>query len=222
MSDGDGAGVGAEIEVGGGQGGEFHAVVNDDEGVFVAAEVGAAVFDDEEEPGGDAFLDPLLEVDHAVGYIVEEFVVSDGVAVLVHFGGEDGGYAEFGEPIVEGVKFVLLAIGVAVDAQEHVEGIEGQALGLHPPGLAVEDGEESGEAEVSGINGLPGQAGLENEELAGALERGQVPAQGGGVLPHHVRALLEGHENPRLAPQRAAVEELEGQHALARSGTAAQ
>ncbi|HEX8989293.1 MAG TPA: hypothetical protein VF816_15150 [Rhodocyclaceae bacterium] len=69
-------------------------------------------------------------------------------------------------------------------------------------------------------HGLRIDAGFQKEELAVGFQGRELPAERFGVLPQGIGTFLERDEDARLAGQRAAVEEFQAEHRLARARAA--
>ena len=123
-------------------------------------------------------------------------------------GGQDIGEAAVDEPFVDAVEFIAFAARVAEDAEEDVEGIHDDAACADALDVSAHDGEQAMDIEVAGDDLLPEEAGLNDGDLAGLFEGGEVPAHGERVFADGLGPFFEGDEHAGLAGHGTGAEEL--------------
>ena len=197
------------------------ATRGDQEGVLVGAVRRPAVLDHAEAAGGDLRADPMVEHDHAVGDVLLDPVPGESTAVAP-LSGQDDGDAPVLEPAHQPAELRPHDRVVAERAEQHLDGVQHDALGAHPPDRVVEDREERFEVEFSRRDDL-GRIYPEREhrEQATALKLVEIESERSHVEGDLGRRLLEGHEHAGLAVLAGAGDkEVQPEQRLARSRAA--
>ena len=112
----------------------------------------------------------MVEVDDAISHEVEEFVAARALPIFRRLHGEDCGHVVVNQPIVQDVEFIPFARRIIEEAQEDVQGVYHDPVGLHGRGFSVDDGDQALQVELPGENRLWIHVSLHQEELAGLLQ----------------------------------------------------
>ncbi|MFO0750511.1 MAG: hypothetical protein U1F43_33310 [Myxococcota bacterium] len=118
------------------------------DGELVAREARAAVLDDAQVPEGRAVDHLVAQHDDAVDHELHEAVALVGVGAG-HLLGDDGAEAGAHEPVAQAIHLAPLGAAVVEQAQQHVDAVEDDALGVDGLGLGLEDGQHAQQIEVA-------------------------------------------------------------------------
>ena len=156
--------------------------------------------------------------DDAIHHELQEAVAL--VLVVSDLLRDDAGQPCFGEPVADAVDLAPLRGRIVEQAEQHVDPVEDDALGIHRLRLGPEQGEHADQVEVAGLDDLGSQPRIEEEQLL-LFERWQIPTERGRVGDDLPRALLERDEHARfLHLVRPVDQRLQREHGLAAARSA--
>ena len=134
--------------------------------------------------------------------------------------GDDSGQPGARQPVADAIQFAALEGLIVEQPEQHVDAVEDDARRLELASLRLEHAEHPGEVELAGLHHVRRQARVHEEQLL-LRQRGQIPAEGGGVGDDVLRRLLESDNDARLLALAGAVDQgLQREHRLAAAGPA--
>jgi hypothetical protein len=190
---------------GGREGADVDPVGADDHRKLPLGERRAAVLEQPQGAQRHPIDEPVLEHDDAIDHELEEGVALRAQPVTgVGLRGDHRGQVSPMQPFLDAIHLASFGDGIAEHREQDVEPVENDPSRAHGFDLRVEGGEHRHEVERSVPDDGRGKLGVEKEELL-PLQRGEVPAEGGGVGDDLARVLLEGDEDRRLVVVAGAV-----------------
>ena len=197
------------------------AVFIDQERILVGAVRRAAVLDDAQPPGRDLVDHAVVEQDHAVGDIL--FQAVSGELALAALAGDDGGDALVLEPAEQPPQLGPQDGRVGQAAEECLDGVQHDALGLDRVDGVAQADEQSFEVVVAGFFDLVAFDPHEvDDQLFSARSVRPGRSRASGRSASVFGGFLEGHEHARLVELHGAADQkLHREQRLAAAGTAA-
>jgi hypothetical protein len=126
------------------------------------------------------------------------------------------------QPVEQQADFFPFAPGVVENGHQGVHGVQHDPLCSRKTRLPLNQGQQSPGIEIPGHDGIDRHFRMDDSEFGLVLEDCGIHAHCGGVGPDVLGTLFKGDEQSGMTFQGPAVQELQGQDGLARTGHAAE